>query len=452
MSAPVIPSWSLSLADAVRSGDPEAALRAGIAAVQAKAPPLEIARAATLAYGESVDVANREPLRGLMALSAAVRLTRNVGPRLKALPVLRAIGLAAGDAKVPALERRKRLKVSGEISHLTRSFEYAVRTGAFADAVSIFSGLLHEGKERVMAGDILFRVAAEDGVGGGHKLVDAVKAWQLASALGWRGGDLVMAPVVARIATGIQDDLAYKTLMGVWGKEKVDIAAVGGNAGSAEGPDREAILGALRAPNAEESAKTLITALKRGVALDALASLVVREGAVRVSSGTAYDVSAIGNLVYADAARWVLRFSKTESRVLPLLQACLMLRSQPAKRVELRTVPVVNEEAALRDLARLIDIGKDLDAAELAHSLLVKGVPVAGLVETLVYQVCKDGSAASLGSNLVLADAAVDEATAYAPPVIQAPVALARSLAQSPRDWKGWPALEKMFGPAATSS
>src|SRR5207249_3049462 len=101
MSAPVIPSWSLSLADAVRSGDPEAALRAGIAAAQAKAPPLEIARAATLAYGESVDVANREPLRGLMALSAAVRLTRNAGPRLKALPVLRAIGLAAADSKVP---------------------------------------------------------------------------------------------------------------------------------------------------------------------------------------------------------------------------------------------------------------------------------------------------------------------------------------------------------------
>src|SRR2546427_753525 len=94
----------------------------------------------------------------------------------------------------------------------------AMRAGL--DATSIFSGLLMEGKERVMAGDILFRVVAEDTVGGGHKLVYAVRAWRLASALGWRRGDVLMGPVIARVATGIQDDAAYKTLMGIWGKEK----------------------------------------------------------------------------------------------------------------------------------------------------------------------------------------------------------------------------------------
>src|SRR5438309_860652 len=104
---------------------------------------------------------------------------------------------SCGPGRSPARMAAPAAKWSGEISHLTRSCEYAVRTGAFADAVSIFSGLLTEGKERVMAGDILFRVAAEDMVDGGEKLVYAVKAWQLASALGWRGGDVVMGAAVA---------------------------------------------------------------------------------------------------------------------------------------------------------------------------------------------------------------------------------------------------------------
>ena len=452
MPASPAPAWSTALGDAIRGGDADGAMRAGLAAVEAKVAPVEIARPAALAYGESVDTAKREPLRGLLALSAAVRLSRTLGTRLKALPVLRALTLAAGDAKVRPSERRRPRRVSGEISHLTRSFEYAVRTGAFEDAVSIFSGLLVEGKERVMAGDILFRVAAEDGVGGGHKLVYAVKAWQLASALGWRGGDVVMGPVVARVATGIQDDSAYRTIMGAWGREKVDVAAVGGNAGPAEGPDREAIVAALRASTPEESAKAVVLALKRGVAPDALASLVVREGAFRVASAAKYDPGAIGSLVFSDAARGVLRFSKTESRVLPVLQSCLLLRAQPAARGALRERPQANVEAALRDLAACVEASKDLDAAELAQSILAKGAPAVPVVETLVRELCKDGPGGNLGPNLVLADAAVEAATAYAPPVREALVALARGLAQSPRDRSGWPAVEAALGPAITSS
>src|SRR3989442_560580 len=86
-----------------------------------------------------------------------------------------------------------------------------------------------------------------------------------------------MGPVIARVATGIQDDAAYRTLMGIWGKEKVDIAALGSNAGPAEGAERDAILAALRGPSPEECAKGVILALKQGIALDALASVVVRE-------------------------------------------------------------------------------------------------------------------------------------------------------------------------------
>ncbi len=416
MAAPATPAWSPALADAVRAGDPDATLAAGLRAVEAKASGVEIARAGALAYGLSVDVSAEYPPHGLLALSAAIRLARHLAPRLQALPVLLALVLAAADPKLPHSERRKRAKVSGEIGHLTRSFEYAVRAGAFADAVSIFSGLLTEGKERVMAGDILFRVASEDGVHGGQKLVCAVKAWQLASALGWRAGDVVMGPVIARVATGIQDAAAYKTLMAGWGREKVDIAAIGGNAGGAEGADRDAVLAALRSPSAEACAKGVILALKRGVALDALASVVVREAALRVAAAGTYDLAAIGGFVYADAARWVLRFSRTETRVLPLLQACLVLRSQAPKPTEVRAPPM-----GARD------------------------------IESLVYQVCRDGPAGNLGHNMILADAAIDEATAYPSTVKEGLGALARAIARSPRDEKGWPALEKRFPPPTSS-
>ena len=415
MAAPA-PKWSADLAEAIRSEDGDTALSAGLAAVDAKVPPVEVARTAALAYGESVDVSKGSPLQGLVGLSSSVRLARHLAPRLQALPVLRALPLAAADGKLPPSERRRRVKVSGEISHLTRSFEYAVRTGAFADAVSIFSGLLTEGKERVMAGDILFRVAAEDMVDGGEKLVYAVKAWQLASALGWRGGDVVMGAGVARVATGIQDPSAYKTLMTVWGREKVDIAALGANAGPAEGAERDAILTGLRSASVEECAKGVILALKRGVALDALATVVVREAALRVAAAGAYDLPAIGGLVYADAARWVLRFSKTETRVLPILQACLVLRSQAPRPTDVRAPPM-----GARD------------------------------IETLVYQVCRDGPGGNLGHNLILADAAADEATAYQSPVKEGLGALARAIAQSARDETGWPALEKRFPPPTSS-
>ncbi len=416
MASPAAPAWSAAIADAVRSKDPDAALRAGLAAVDAKAPAVEIARAGALPWAEGVDVSAGAALRGLVGLTSGLRLSRHLAPRLQALPVLRGLCLAATDPRLPPSDRRRRVKVTGEISHLTHSFEYAVRAGAFSDAVSIFSGLLTEGKERVMAGDILFRVAAEDMVDGGQKLVYAVKAWQLASALGWRGGDVVMGPAVARVATGIQDPSGYKTLMAVWGREKVDIAAIGGNAGGAEGPERDAILTALRSPSAEECAKAVILALKRGVGLDALAHVVVREAALRVAAAGGYDLTAIGGLVFADAARWVLRFSKTETRVLPVLQACLVLRSQAPRPTDVRAPPM-----GARD------------------------------IETLVYQVCRDGPSGNLGPNLALADAAVEEATGYPSAVKEGLGALARAIAQGPHDEKSWPALEPRFPPPTSS-
>src|SRR2546427_2866146 len=202
MATPAAAKWSTDLADAIRSEDPDDALHAGLSAVDAKVAPQEIARTAALAYGESVDVAKGAPLRGLVGLTSGVRLSRRLPPTLQPLPILRGLALAAMDAKLPLSDRRKRIKVSGEISHLTRSFEYAVRTGAFADAVSIFSGLLMEGKERVMAGDILFRVAAEDTVNGGRKRVCSAEAGQAPLGAGARAGAVAVGAEDRRGATG----------------------------------------------------------------------------------------------------------------------------------------------------------------------------------------------------------------------------------------------------------
>src|SRR3989442_11466334 len=100
--------WSTELTSAIHAEDADAAMRAGLAAVGAKVAPTEIARSATLAYAESVDPAPGAPLRGLLALSSAVRLGRHLSPRQQSLPVLRALSLAAADKKLPASERPRR--------------------------------------------------------------------------------------------------------------------------------------------------------------------------------------------------------------------------------------------------------------------------------------------------------------------------------------------------------
>jgi hypothetical protein len=72
-------------------------------------------------------------------------------------------------------------------------------------------------------------------------------------------------------------------------------------------------------------------------------------------------------------------------------------------------------------------------------------------IETLVYQVCRDGPSGNLGHNLILADAAAEEATAYPSTVKEGLGALARAVAHGPRDETGWPALEKRFPPPTSS-
>ncbi len=444
-------AWSPALAGAVRASDPVGAMRAGLAAVDAGAPPLEIARSAALAYAESVDVSPDFPPHGIIVLSAATRLSRHLPPRLQALPVLQALTLAAEEAKLPYEPLRSRAAVSGEIGHLTRSFEVAVRAGALEDAAALFAGLLREGRERAMAGDALFRVASEDMASGGHKLILAVQGWRLASALGWRSGAALMAPVVARVATGLKEPGPRRTIAAAMAKERLGLSEVGRNAGAADGPEEERIRSALRAASPEECARDATLALKRGVAPDAIASVVVEEAAGRLAAVDRYDFPALHGVIYSHLARWALGFSRTESRVVPLLQACLLVRALPHVTAAPALVPKEGGADLLRDTAEAMEAGSPAVAGECAATYVSKGFPVHLLVELLVHQACRDGLTASRGHNLILADAAAGEATIRAPRT-EPLVALARILALAPRDRKAWAVLEKRFPLGPTSS
>src|SRR3989442_5305228 len=118
------------------------------------------------------------------------------------------------------------LIVSGEVTHLGRSFLFAVRAGDVAEAESIFLGMVDEGWERKMAGDMLFRAALEDMGEGGRKLFLAVKSWQLARSLGFKGARAILRPAVNYLVKGPRDPTAYETILAVLGKERIDLKAL----------------------------------------------------------------------------------------------------------------------------------------------------------------------------------------------------------------------------------
>src|SRR2546427_1298542 len=163
--------------------------------------------------------------RSLAILGAAANLTSVMEPRFQVLPVLQAIAYAASEKK-PAALAKPPLVVSGEVTHLGRSFLFAVRAGDVAEAESIFLGMVDEGWERKMAGDMLFRAALEDMGEGGRKLFLAVKAWQLARSLGFKGARTILRPAIDYLVKGPRDRTAYETILAVLGKEWVDLDAL----------------------------------------------------------------------------------------------------------------------------------------------------------------------------------------------------------------------------------
>src|SRR5881409_1261384 len=134
------------------------AVDAAVKAFRAKSPPLEVIRAAARAVATHYDRMSGVAPRSLAILGAAANLTSVMEPRFGALPALQAVAYAAAEKKAPTPAKPPRV-VSGEVTHLGRSFLFAVRAGDVGEAESIFLGMVDEGWERKMAGDMLFRAA-----------------------------------------------------------------------------------------------------------------------------------------------------------------------------------------------------------------------------------------------------------------------------------------------------
>src|SRR5207245_900604 len=185
---------------AVGASRPDA-VDASAKAFRANAPPLEVIRAAARGVALHYDRTSGVAPRSLAILGAAANLISVMQRRFHALPVLQAISFAASEKKA-STPAKAALVVSGEVTHLGRSFLFAVRAGDVAEAESIFLGMVDEGWERKMAGDMLFRAALEDMGDGGRKLFLAVKSWQLARSLGFKEARTVLRPAVDYLVNG----------------------------------------------------------------------------------------------------------------------------------------------------------------------------------------------------------------------------------------------------------
>src|SRR2546428_875751 len=217
MAVAALPSLLTEVESAVGAVRPEA-VDAAVKAFRATAPPVELVRAAARGVALHYDRASGVAPRSLTILSAAANLTSVIEPRYQVLPVLQAIAYAASEKKA-ASPAKPPLVVSGEVTHLGRSFLSAVRAGDVVEAESIFLGMVGEGWERKMAGELLFRGALEDMGEGGRKLFLAVKSWQLARSLGFKGARVILRPAVDYLVNGPRGRTAYESILRVLGEE-----------------------------------------------------------------------------------------------------------------------------------------------------------------------------------------------------------------------------------------
>src|SRR6266513_148821 len=146
MPRPMTNPAASSLADleaAVHRSNVDAAVRAAIEALRAKVSPIEVVRFAGRGFASSYDGASGVAPRGLVALSSAANLLPFLQAQFHPLPILQAVAFVASEKKARAPPKPP-LAVSGEISHLGRSFLFAARAGERREAESIFVGMLPE--------------------------------------------------------------------------------------------------------------------------------------------------------------------------------------------------------------------------------------------------------------------------------------------------------------------
>lgn len=443
MAGPGLASLLGEVEAAVGGSGPEANEAAQKAFV-AKAPPLEVVRAAARGAAVRSVAASGTAPRGLAMLAAATNLFAVLQPRFHPLPVLQALAFIAAERKSSTRAKPPRV-VSGEVTHLGRSFLFALRAGDVAEAESIFLGMVDEGWERKMAGDMLFRAALEDMGEGGRKLFVAVKSWQLARSLGFKDARTVLRPAVQYLGKGPRDRGAYESITAVLGKEWVDLETLASGGRPLDDAGGVRVRGIASAGNETACLTGTLALLHEGYAASAISNGLTIEAARRVVAANEYDVEAARRLLFAHAARFVLTFSRTSERLYALFQAALRVRSPEPTDAHAPAVRVADEGEELCHLAGEFDARKPAEAANRTHAYMSRGFSTTRMLDVLANYACRDSSRANDGINLLLADACATEllATKAAPVAM----ALAKMVAASRKDQAAYESWRPLLGP-----
>lgn len=419
------------------------AVDAAAKAFRAHAPPLEVIRVAARGVASHYDRTSGIAPRSLAILSAAANLTSVMQPRFQALPVLQSIAYAAAEKKPSALAKPP-LIVSGEVTHLGRSFLFGVRAGDLSEAESIFLGMVEEGWERKMAGDMLFRAALEDMGEGGRKLFLAVKSWQLARSFGFGEARTILRPAVEYLVKGPRDRTAFETILALLGKEWVDLDALSAGGRPLDDPGRSKVAALASSPSDADCIKGTLALLQDGYAASSIAEGLGVEAARRVIAARGYDAEAAKRLLFAHASRFVLTFSRTSERLYALFQAALRVRSPEPSVAFHPPAAIQGEGEELCHLAGEFDARKPAEAARRVLAYVGRGYSTPRMLEVLANYACRDSPRANEGFNLLLADACAAEfLTTKAVPIA---MALAKMIAASPKDQASFESWRPLLG------
>lgn len=442
-----MPDPTAALADvaaSVGASHADRAVDGAMRALQAGTAPAEVLRAAARGAALHFDPTLRRPPMGLVALAASANLQTVLQKRFHPLPLLQAVTLAASEKKSPRPARPPAL-VSGEITHLGRSFLLAARDGDLPEAEAVFLGIVDERAERRMAGEMLFRAAAEDLGHGGLKLVVAVKLWQLARALRFRDARTILRPAVQFLVAGERDASAYRDVMTVLGKEWVDLEGLARGGRPLDDVGREMAAVALASPDVSACTGATLALLREGYAATSIAEAFAVEAARRVVVAHGDRREAAHAFLFAHAARFVLTFTRSPETLYALFQVAVRIRS-PRPQVHFPPSEVAaGEGEELCHLAGELEAHKPDAAAYRTWSYVNRGFSSARLLDVLANYASRDSALVTEGLNLVLADACAAEvlATKAAEPAM----ALARTIAASPADWTAYRSWEPLLAP-----
>lgn len=431
------------LESAVRGSHTDRSVKTVWEALREGVPSIDVIRTSARAFASRFDPGAGAP-RALAVLSSATNLLPVIQPAFHALPIVQAVALVASEKKAER-PTKPAVVVSGEVSHLGRSFLFAVRDGDRAEAESIFLGMLAEGRERKMAGDMLFRAAIEDMVEGGRKLMIAVTSWQLARSLGFKEARVLLRPAIQYLVSGPRDRAPYDAILAILGKEWVDLEALAAGGRPLDDAARGRVRGIAAALDAATAIAGTLSLLRDGFAAVSIAEGLAVEAARRVVAAPGYDLETARGLMFIHAARFVLTFSRTSERLYALFQGALRVRSpEPAVTAPSKS-SVSGEGEELCHLAGDFDARKPAEAVARTRAYLARGYSPSRLIDVLANYASRDSAVSNGGINLILADVCASEFAATRAPEV--PMALAKMIAASPKDQAAYEAWAPRLAP-----